>query len=101
VSDAQAFGSGGTSVATQVGSSSDASCFNPTKNVQPDFVFSIEPPNQVVQCQQMRIWWDPSTVQGCVVLAISGFRRDSSFDANFILRFVFFCRTLVSIGHLN
>ncbi|KAF9453145.1 hypothetical protein P691DRAFT_802020 [Macrolepiota fuliginosa MF-IS2] len=64
VSDATGFGSGGTSVSAQVGTSSNSSCFDPTKNVSPDFVFSIEPANQVVQCQPMRIWWDPTQVQG-------------------------------------
>ncbi|KXN83142.1 hypothetical protein AN958_01813 [Leucoagaricus sp. SymC.cos] len=64
VSDATGFGTGGTSVAAQVGSSSGSSCFDPTKNVSPDFVFSIEPANQIVQCQPMRIWWDPTQVQG-------------------------------------
>ncbi|KAF8165750.1 hypothetical protein B0H34DRAFT_832083 [Crassisporium funariophilum] len=32
--------------------------------VAPPFVFSVEPPNQIVQCQNTRIWWDKSTVQG-------------------------------------
>ncbi|KAF8967447.1 hypothetical protein BDZ97DRAFT_1916732 [Flammula alnicola] len=64
VSDATGFGSGGTSVAAQVTSSSDASCFNASASVSPLFVFSIEPPNQIVQCTDTRIWWDNSTVQG-------------------------------------
>ncbi|RDB27856.1 hypothetical protein Hypma_002304 [Hypsizygus marmoreus] len=64
VSDATGFGSGGTSVAAEVTTSSDASCFDSTTNVAPDFVFSIEPPNQIVQCQATRIWWDKSKVQG-------------------------------------
>lgn len=67
VSDSTGFGSGGTSVAAQVISSSDNSCFDPTKNVSPDFFFSIDPPNQIVQCQSMRIWWDNGTVQGYVI----------------------------------
>jgi len=62
ISDSSGFGSGGTSVAAQVTTSSDSSCFDPTKDVQPDFVFSIEPPSQLVQCQPMRIWWDNNTV---------------------------------------
>ncbi|KAF5379069.1 hypothetical protein D9615_005943 [Tricholomella constricta] len=64
VSDARGFGSGGTSVAAEVTSSSDDSCFDSTKNVSPEFVFSIEPPNQIVQCVPTRIWWDKTTVQG-------------------------------------
>ncbi|KAH9479131.1 hypothetical protein JR316_0007710 [Psilocybe cubensis] len=62
--DSTKFGSGGTSVAAKVADSSDSSCFSSDTNVSPDFVFSIEPPNQVVQCQNMRLWWDPATVQG-------------------------------------
>lgn len=64
VSDSTGFGSGGTSVAAQVATSSDASCFNATANVSPSFVFSIYPPNQIVQCQDTRLGWDNSTVQG-------------------------------------
>ncbi|CAA7259384.1 unnamed protein product [Cyclocybe aegerita] len=64
VSDASGFGSGGTSVAAQVTASSDSSCFDPTVMVSPQFVFSIEPANQIVQCVDTRIWWDPANVQG-------------------------------------
>ncbi|KAM6503585.1 hypothetical protein JOM56_000528 [Amanita muscaria] len=64
VSDATGFGTGGTSVAAQITSSSDSSCFNAIQQVSPLFVFSIEPQNQIVQCQSTRIWWDNSTVQG-------------------------------------
>src|ERR1700678_4520285 len=64
VSDSTGFGSGGTSVAALVTTSSDASCFNSTTQVSPDFVFSIDPANQLVQCEDTRIWWDNSTVQG-------------------------------------
>jgi len=64
VSDNTAFGSGGTSVAAQVETSSDTSCFNATAEVSPAFVFSIDPANQIVQCVSTRIWWVNSTVQG-------------------------------------
>ena len=64
VSDSQNFGSGGTSSAATVAESSDSSCFNATQNVQVDFFFNTVPLNQFVQCEQSRIWWDPSTVQG-------------------------------------
>jgi len=64
VSDQSGFGSGGTSVAAQVLPSNDASCFDASTNVSPQFVFNIEPPNQIVQCSPTRIWWDKSTVQG-------------------------------------
>lgn len=66
VSDSSGFGSGGTSVAATVQSSSDASCFNASAQVEPDFSFSIVPSNQIVECSPTRIWWDPSLVQGYV-----------------------------------
>jgi len=47
-----------------VTSSSDNSCFDATTNVSPEFVFSIEPPNQIVQCVSTRIWWDKAKVKG-------------------------------------
>lgn len=64
VSDSTGFGSGGTSVAASVMSSSDSSCFNPNQTVSPAFPFNIFPTNQVVQCNASRLWWDPSQVQG-------------------------------------
>lgn len=53
-------------MATQVGDSDNSSCFDATKDVSPAFVFNIEPANQFIQCQSMRIWWDPATVRGYV-----------------------------------
>ncbi|PFH49873.1 hypothetical protein AMATHDRAFT_62260 [Amanita thiersii Skay4041] len=64
VSDATGFGSGGTSVAAQVTDSKDASCIDPSKPAAPSFFFSIEPPNQIVQCQPTRIWWEKDSVRG-------------------------------------
>ena len=64
MSDSVDFGNGGTSAAATVGTSDDSSCFNSTVSVQPDFFFNIAPANQIVQCSQTRLWWDPSTVQG-------------------------------------
>ena len=64
VSDNTGFGTGGTSVAASVLSTSDASCFNTSQSVSPDFPFNINPPNQVVQCTPSRLWWDASQVQG-------------------------------------
>ncbi|KJA21348.1 hypothetical protein HYPSUDRAFT_140777 [Hypholoma sublateritium FD-334 SS-4] len=61
VSDATSFASGGTGVATMVAASNDTSCYS---SIALKFFFNIEPPNQLVQCQPMRIWWDPSAVQG-------------------------------------
>ncbi|KAF8626893.1 hypothetical protein AX15_004642 [Amanita polypyramis BW_CC] len=58
------FGTGGTSVAAQVTTSRNTGCFDPTKQVSPLFVFSIDPLNQIVQCQGTRIWWDSSVVTG-------------------------------------
>jgi len=64
VSDSTGFGTGGTSVAAQVQTgSSDSSCYGTTQ-VSPDFSFSITPANQLVQCVDTRIWWDPAAVQG-------------------------------------
>lgn len=64
VSDSTGFGTGGTSVAAQVTTSGDSSCFNPSTQTSPLFVFSVVPLNQIVQCQPTRIWWDNSTVKG-------------------------------------
>ncbi|KZT69906.1 hypothetical protein DAEQUDRAFT_725867 [Daedalea quercina L-15889] len=64
VSDSTGFGSGGTSVAATVQSSSDSSCYNSSIEVSPAFAFSIVPANQIVECSQTRIWWDPADVQG-------------------------------------
>ncbi|KAF8649171.1 hypothetical protein AX16_005969 [Volvariella volvacea WC 439] len=64
VSDSRGFGTGGTSVAARVTSSDDDSCFDGETMVSPFFVFSIEPPNQIVQCVPTRLWWDPATVEG-------------------------------------
>ncbi|KAG2128713.1 hypothetical protein DEU56DRAFT_957191, partial [Suillus clintonianus] len=64
VSDSTGFGSGGTSVAASVMSSTDSSCFNSTATVMPDFPFNIYPTNQVVQCNASRLWWDPTEVEG-------------------------------------
>ncbi|KJA14563.1 hypothetical protein HYPSUDRAFT_49030 [Hypholoma sublateritium FD-334 SS-4] len=65
VSDASGFASGGTGVVTTVENSTDNSCFDAASSVQFDFVHNIFPTvTQVVQCQNLRIWWDPTTVQG-------------------------------------
>ncbi|EGN92853.1 hypothetical protein SERLA73DRAFT_98611 [Serpula lacrymans var. lacrymans S7.3] len=66
VSDSSAFGSGGTSVVATVTGSNDASCFNPTKTVSPDFPFNIYPSGLVVQCSASRLWWNASQTQGDV-----------------------------------
>ncbi|KDQ31955.1 hypothetical protein PLEOSDRAFT_154160 [Pleurotus ostreatus PC15] len=66
VSDAAGFGTGGTSVVTAVLPNDDGAgvCFDPSTNVSPLFAFSINPPNQIVQCTPTRLWWDNTTVQG-------------------------------------
>ncbi|KAL0569778.1 hypothetical protein V5O48_012189 [Marasmius crinis-equi] len=66
VSDQSGFGSGGTSVAAEVTSSDDNSCFDSTKSVQPTWFFHTDPNSQIVQCQKTRLWWTPSDVQGNV-----------------------------------
>lgn len=65
VSDSTGFGTGGTSAAVQVLSSSTSTCFGNTQ-VVPAFDFSTVPANQLVQCSPMRIWWDPTQSQGNV-----------------------------------
>ncbi|KIY69588.1 hypothetical protein CYLTODRAFT_409501 [Cylindrobasidium torrendii FP15055 ss-10] len=64
VSDASGFGTGGTSIAGIVQDSDDNSCYDDSQNVKPDFYYSIDPTNSLVQCQTTRIYWDKSTVQG-------------------------------------
>ncbi|KAJ7064833.1 hypothetical protein C8F01DRAFT_1128366 [Mycena amicta] len=64
LSDNTGFASGGTSAGVLVTSSSDASCFDASKNVAPTFVYNIDPSGVVAQCVQTRIWWDNSRVQG-------------------------------------
>ncbi|KAJ7266965.1 hypothetical protein B0H12DRAFT_141808 [Mycena haematopus] len=65
ISDSTGFASGGTSVGVLVGSSGDSSCFDASQNVQPDFVYSIVPAGVITQCEQTRLWWDPTAgVQG-------------------------------------
>lgn len=48
--------------------SNDSSCFNPTSPTSYDFYFAIDPENQLVQCQDMRIFWDPVLAEGFVCL---------------------------------
>ncbi|KAF4564642.1 hypothetical protein EYR40_010809 [Pleurotus pulmonarius] len=65
VSDAAGFGTGGTGMTTTVlEDDGSESCFDPSTNVSPSFAFSIDPPNQIVQCTPTRLWWDNTTVQG-------------------------------------
>ncbi|KZT23656.1 hypothetical protein NEOLEDRAFT_1069029 [Neolentinus lepideus HHB14362 ss-1] len=64
MSDSSGFGSGGTSVAGTVLESSDSSCYDASTNVQPDWTYKIDPPNQLVQCQAARLWWDQGDPQG-------------------------------------
>ncbi|TFK46843.1 hypothetical protein OE88DRAFT_1648334 [Heliocybe sulcata] len=64
MSDSSGFGSGGTSVTATVLQSSDSSCYDASTNVQPDWTFKIDPPNQLVQCQAARLWWDQGDPQG-------------------------------------
>ncbi|KAJ7100255.1 hypothetical protein B0H15DRAFT_819489 [Mycena belliarum] len=66
VSDSTGFSSGGTSVGALVEPSSDASCFDPSKNVAPEIPFNIFPEGVIAQCVSTRIWWDASQAQGTV-----------------------------------
>lgn len=63
VSDSTGFATGGTSAAATVQSSSDSSCFNASQEVMPEFFINVAPANQmIVQCQGIRIWWDPTNI---------------------------------------
>ncbi|KAK7463050.1 hypothetical protein VKT23_007636 [Stygiomarasmius scandens] len=64
VSDSSGFGTGGASGAMSVADSDDTSCFDASKSVSPEWFFNIDPPQQIVQCQSTRLWWDPSNVTG-------------------------------------
>lgn len=64
VSDANGFGTGGTSVAAHVGASSDDSCFDSQQDVSLAWYYSIMPENQFVQCSNTRLFWDPASVRG-------------------------------------
>ncbi|KJA14564.1 hypothetical protein HYPSUDRAFT_430911 [Hypholoma sublateritium FD-334 SS-4] len=63
-SDNQSFASGGTSATIMVANSSDSSCFNATAPAPLDFSFQISPtPTEVVQCEDLRISWNATTIQ--------------------------------------
>jgi hypothetical protein len=62
VSDSSGFGTGGTSGALTVASSTNSACFNPAQPY-PDFYYYLSP-NQLLECSASLLWWDPSTVQG-------------------------------------
>ncbi|KIY47393.1 hypothetical protein FISHEDRAFT_74693 [Fistulina hepatica ATCC 64428] len=68
VSDSTGFGTGGTSVAAQVTTSDDDSCFNSTVSASPDFYFDLDPTNQIVQCTASRVYWNTSQVEGAFTL---------------------------------
>ncbi|KAK7440955.1 hypothetical protein VKT23_016732 [Stygiomarasmius scandens] len=64
VSDSLGFGTGGASGSISVAESDDSSCFDASKSVSPEWFFNIDPPQQIVQCQSTRLWWNPSDVAG-------------------------------------
>jgi hypothetical protein len=63
VSDSAGFGTGGVSVAIQVQTGSDSSCYGDSE-VNPLFTFSTTPNNQLTQCTPTRIYWDHGVTQG-------------------------------------
>ena len=63
VGDSTGFGTGGASVAMQVQSSSDSSCYG-NSNAHLPFTFSTTPDNQLTQCTQTRIYWNNGATQG-------------------------------------
>ncbi|THU87554.1 hypothetical protein K435DRAFT_867164 [Dendrothele bispora CBS 962.96] len=64
VSDSSGFGTGGASSTIGVQNSNDTSCFDASHPVSPQWVFNIDPPQQIVQCQSTRLWWAPANVTG-------------------------------------
>ena len=64
VSDRTGFGTGGASVAIQVQTGSDFSCYNNDTSAKPPFTFSTNPDNELTQCTSTRIFWDYGTTQG-------------------------------------
>ncbi|KAI0252516.1 hypothetical protein BJV78DRAFT_1124573 [Lactifluus subvellereus] len=66
VSDSSGFGSGGTSTPVTVLQSSDSSCYNSSRSVQGPWVFSVNPTGGITQCESVRLWWEPSFVNGTV-----------------------------------
>ncbi|KAI9509270.1 hypothetical protein F5148DRAFT_1189042 [Russula earlei] len=66
VSDGSGFGSGGTSTSVSVLTSSDSSCYDATQTVQIPWVFNIDPTGGLTQCESVRLWWEPSFVNGTV-----------------------------------
>jgi len=63
VSDSTGFGTGGASVAMQVQSSGNSSCYG-NSNAHLPFTFSTTPDNQLTQCTQTRIYWNRGATQG-------------------------------------
>ncbi|KAF8336218.1 hypothetical protein F5887DRAFT_577813 [Amanita rubescens] len=64
VSDARGFGTGGTSLATQVLESDDSSCYSVSNPYAALFSYYVGSDNRFTQCESRRIWWNASTVQG-------------------------------------
>ena len=71
VSDSSGFGTGGTSAPVTVLQSSDSSCYDPNRGIKPLWLFYLDPPNGLTQCETVRWWWDPETVNGCVLHSYS------------------------------
>ncbi|KAI0720720.1 hypothetical protein C8T65DRAFT_273208 [Cerioporus squamosus] len=63
VSDANGFGTGGTSTAVTVLAGDDG-CFDPTKTSQAPWFFHIDPDGILTTCTPTRIWWNDGDPQG-------------------------------------
>ncbi|RPD75490.1 hypothetical protein L226DRAFT_447792, partial [Lentinus tigrinus ALCF2SS1-7] len=63
VSDANGFGTGGTSSAVTVLSGDDG-CFDPTKQSEAPWFFHIDPDGILTTCSPTRIWWNAGDPQG-------------------------------------
>src|SRR6266508_203125 len=63
VSDGVGYRAGKTGSTLTVESSTDASCFDSTKDAASPFTFSLSPTN-IAECRDVRIFWDSASVQG-------------------------------------
>ena len=70
VSDNSGFGTGGTSGSITVLQSSDSSCYSSSNANKATWFINFEPQGGLTQCNPVRLWWDPSLVNGCVSSSI-------------------------------
>lgn len=66
VSDQSGYGSGGASASVAVQKSSDSSCYSISKPTKIAWDFNFDPTGGLTQCESVRLWWDPTLVNGTV-----------------------------------